>query len=140
MPKARNFLVKQLYKDAKLLGPVDREIIEKLADAWMDDKRNDLHRYEKIAPYLKSDSKILDMASGCGTFVFLGLKKSYDIYGIDPEKWKLEFNQLKIEDYKYPKEWINRFTLGVGESLPYEDNSFDIVSTYQCSRYTKMFI
>lgn len=76
-------------------------------------------------------SRILDMSSGCGTFVFYGLMNGYDIYGIEPVKWKHEFNFLKAKEKGYPDAWMKRFCSAVGEYLPFNDETFDIISTYQ---------
>jgi SAM-dependent methyltransferase len=71
------------------------------------------------------------MASGCGTFVFYGLMNGYNVYGIEPEKWKHQFNFLKAKERGYPDTWMKRFSFGVGEYLPFKNSSFDIISTYQ---------
>lgn len=68
---------------------------------------------------------------GCGTFMFYGFIHNYHMYGIDPSQWKFRFNEMKAREYSYPSERINRFIIGYGENLPFEDNFFDSVSTYQ---------
>jgi len=71
------------------------------------------------------------MASGCGTFLFGGLLRGYDVYGVEPERWKHKFNILKAKENIYPNSWLNRFCYGKGELLPFRAGVFDIVSTYQ---------
>jgi len=127
---AIDFLKSKLKDDMQLIGKIDDNEIERVADAWMNDQTNSHHRFEVIKAF-KNTNKILDMASGAGTFVFYGLLNGYDVYGIDPEVWKHEFNFLKAKQFGYPEEWNNKFSIGVGESLPYQDNEFDFVSTYQ---------
>jgi ubiquinone/menaquinone biosynthesis C-methylase UbiE len=97
----------------------------------MDDRNHPAFRFEVIHNYLSGATHILDMASGCGTFVFNGLLNDYDVYGIEPEEWKQTFVKLKAKEYGYPRDWLDRFLIGVGEELPFRDNSFDCVSTYQ---------
>jgi len=71
------------------------------------------------------------MSSGCGTFVFFGLMNGYDIYGVEPAEWKHRFNFLKAKEKGYPDAWLKRSYLGVGEHLPFDDETFDVISTYQ---------
>ncbi len=97
----------------------------------MDDRENSRHRYETIKNFSPWVVKILDMACGCGTFVFYGLMEGYDVYGIDPEKWKHEFIAMKAKAYGYPDEWLDRFLVCKGEELPYPDDFFDCVYSYQ---------
>ena len=132
--KVRDFLIQNLIRENNLyFGNSDLLWINQVADAWMNDQINSKWRYELIKDFFKLNkvAKILDMASGCGTFVFYGLLNGYDVYGIEPEKWKNEFNRMKIELYNYPANWGSRFTEAFGEKLPFQDNFFDVVSSYQ---------
>jgi ubiquinone/menaquinone biosynthesis C-methylase UbiE len=131
MSKAKDFLKERMREDFKLIGDVDEKILENVAQAWMNDKINSKHRYDFIKKQMPQAEKFLDMASGAGTFVYYGLLNGYDVQGIDPEEWKDEFNKLKAEEYNYPKEWQDKFINGYGEDLPFETNSFDLVSSYQ---------
>jgi SAM-dependent methyltransferase len=80
---------------------------------------------------LLDEFKVLDMASGCGSFVIYGLKNGFNVWGIDPEAWKLEFIKRKINELKFPIQWKTRFIKGAGEYLPFSNETFDLVSTYQ---------
>ncbi len=134
MIKAKEFLIQKLieeYRDIGKLTPSDIEFLHRVAEAFMNDRENSKHRFDIIIKYMPQAHKILDMASGAGTSGFYGLLNGYDCYGIDPSNWKFEFLQMKINEYNYPKEWINKFTLGYGESMPYRDSEFDFVSSYQ---------
>lgn len=62
---------------------------------------------------------------------FCGLLNDYDVYGIEPEGWKNEFAKMKIELYGYPEGWRSRFIEAFGENLPFQDECFDVVSSYQ---------
>jgi len=118
-----------------LFGVTDSAWIEQIVSAWLDDENNSAWRYEELAALagraLREGVSLLDMACGCGTFVFYGLRRGYDAWGVDPEAWKHEFNRLKIRAYGYPQSWSERFLPGVGELLPFEDDRFDYVSSYQ---------
>jgi len=128
---AEDYLEKMLKKEEIYFGIKSQEYYNSLINSWMNDKNNSKHRFDTIKLYLPNAKKILDMGFGCGTFMFYGLINNYDIYGIDPSKWKFRFNEMKIKEYSYPSEWINRFVIRYGENLPFEDNFFDCISTYQ---------
>jgi len=129
-----------LYKNLKAenedyFGNSDEKWLSHVCDAWMNDESNSKHRYDTMRSIIADEklmkSRILDMSSGCGTFVFYGLMNGYDVYGIEPEMWKHQFNFLKAKEKGYPVTWMKRFSLGVGEYLPFKDEAFNIISTYQ---------
>ena len=129
---AKEYLLNNIKNENKeFFGVTDPKTISNVTEAWMDDKNNSKHRLDTIRSFLPNASKILDMASGCGTCVYYGLLNDFDIYGIEPEQWKHDFNKLKAKEYGYPDEWQNRLINGFGELLPFKTNYFDCVSTYQ---------
>jgi SAM-dependent methyltransferase len=71
------------------------------------------------------------MAAGCGTFLLWGLNHGYDVVGVEPESWKRGYYRQKIEASGYPPAYARRMIAGVGECLPFADESFDLVSTFQ---------
>jgi SAM-dependent methyltransferase len=71
------------------------------------------------------------MGAGCGTFVHYALRQNLDAFGIEPESWKLEVIRRKVKQYGYDRSWAQRIIAGKGESLPFADESFDCVTTYQ---------
>lgn len=115
----------------KELGVVDDSYLNRLTFAWMDDRHNSSHRYDELERYLTPNSVILDCAAGCGTFVFCGLLNRYSVFGIEPEDWKREFCKKKVNDFGYDESWINRIKPGYAEELPFDDNSFCVVSSHQ---------
>lgn len=131
MSKAKEFLKEKMREDNKLIGPIDESVLEKIAQAWMNDKSNSKHRFDVIKEELPKAKKILDMASGAGTFSYYGLLNGYDVYGIEPEDWKHKFIEIKSREYDYPLEWNQKFKKGYGEKLPFENDNFDVVSSYQ---------
>jgi 2-polyprenyl-3-methyl-5-hydroxy-6-metoxy-1,4-benzoquinol methylase len=131
----RIFLRSNIEKESlEYFGMADDEFLDYVSDAWLNDKSNSQGRYQDIKNYIgkaiPKEAKILDMACGCGTFLFWGLLNGLDVYGIDPEEWKLEFNKYKCEVYGYPEDWNNRLIKGFGELLPFPDRYFDYVSSY----------
>lgn len=132
MSEAKLFLLNNIKKDIKeAIGVINEKEIKNVADAWMNDESNSKHRFKIIEKYLPKSKKILDMASGAGTFVYFGLLNGYEVYGIEPEQWKHIFNKMKAAEYGYPKEWQNNFIESIGETLPFKDNYFDVSSSYQ---------
>lgn len=138
MTKIKEYLKKKIdeeillyFKDTSNYPP---ELYETLLVRWSDDSVfSEEHRYillNILIPDLK-EKKILDMASGTGSFVLQGLRQGYNTYGIEPEEWKHEVIDLKFEENEYPKEWRDRLKKGVGEKLPYEDETFDVFDSWQ---------
>jgi SAM-dependent methyltransferase len=132
MSQARAFLVEKLTEEfAAYFGVRDPAYIESVAEAWMNDGSNSRHRFDKLEALLLRPRRVLDMAAGCGTCVFYGLLNGYDMYGIDPEDWKYEFNRLKADEYGYDPSWKERFLRARGEEIPFPDSFFDAVTSYQ---------
>ncbi len=137
---ARDFLRNHILNESRTLffgDRIDHEFVKFVVDAWMDDIGNSAHRFADIQRWIPGAKKILDMAAGCGTFMFYGLLHDYDMYGVEPEKWKLEFNRMKASENGYPLEWMHRFTRAVGERLPYVSDSFDCASSFQTLEHVR---
>ena len=67
-------------------------------------------------------SKILDVATGTGKQAFAYAKRAYDVVGVD-----LSEGMVKVADRK--NRYRNaKFQVADAASLPFEDNSFDVVS------------
>lgn len=74
---------------------------------------------------LTPNSKVLDLATGTGDLAFDILKSHQDanVVGVDPSQNMLEVSHEKADKF----DMSNRFEtqIGVGEQLPFEDNTFD---------------
>lgn len=130
------YLWKHLSTDnEKYFGGTTDEWVHFVTKAWLNDASNSKHRYHDMYKNLGKtkvkNSRILDISSGCGTFVFYGLLNGMNVYGIEPEHWKNTFNSMKVDAYNYPESWKYRFIASFGENLPFKDNQFDIISSYQ---------
>lgn len=131
MRMSKSFLLENLYAEGKeYFGVNDKSYIESLADRWENDQVPD-SRWNEMISFNDHNGKILDMACGVGTFLFYGLCNGYDVYGVEPERWKLKYMNMKIDELSYPQDWKNRIFNSTGEELPFDDNSFDYVVTYQ---------
>lgn len=112
-------------------GIKNEQLVNQITEEWFDENCNFDGRWTIIEEKGKNSKKILDLAAGCGTFLLFGLKNGYDAWGVEPEPWKLEFFRQKIIISKYPPEFSKHMIMAKGESLPFEDNSFDLVTSYQ---------
>jgi len=112
---------------------ISDDYINKLSKAWLNDSSHpsSINRLAVIKKFSPHTNRILDMAGGCGTFYFHGLINGYDMYAIEPEDWKNSLIKMKIKENNYPKHWANNFQSGYGEKLPYKNNCFDFVTSYQ---------
>ncbi len=131
---ARSFLLEHVTRDAiEYFGTSSTEFLNSVTDMWMDDNYGGCaqFRLDEIREHLPDTTSILDMSSGCGTFVFCALKQGFQAYGIEPEPWKNAFCRLKINERNYPARWNNFFIQSIGEQLPFHDNFFDCISTFQ---------
>lgn len=113
-------------------GETDESWISYATDYFWDESVQDGRLADlELNGVVPGHQKILDMAAGCGQFVFRALKQGYDCYGIEPEEWKLDFIRKKAQVFGYPTDWPNRIIAGIGEDMPYFDNSFDCITSYQ---------
>lgn len=115
----------------EVYGVTDESRFERVTDAWFDDDNNYDGRWQGIQNAFPKPGRILDMAAGCGTFLLYGLKNGWDVWGVEPEDWKLDYFRKKVELGGYPAEFADRMVRGVGESLPFADGTFDVATTYQ---------
>ncbi len=112
-------------------GITNSRLIDQVTEDWFNDTRNYDGRWQIISQRLHPVGKVLDMAAGCGTFVLFGLHHHYDVWGVEPEDWKRDYFHQKVIASGYPTEFGDRILPGKGEALPFEANSFDLVTSYQ---------
>ncbi|PLW91934.1 MAG: hypothetical protein C0592_13360 [Marinilabiliales bacterium] len=135
---AKEFLKRKLEAEVLMyerkLSDLNQEIFNSILERWSDDSLNlENHRFNLqniMIPEAKS-KKILDMAAGCGSFVIQGLRNGYDTYGVEPEQWKQDLIDLKFKENDYPEAWRSRIVQGIGEDLPFEDETFDVFDSWQ---------
>lgn len=128
----RAFLEYQLRSDTEgCFGVPDKAWLRGVVDNWFNDSENYDGRWALFEARGAAGGRVLDMAAGCGTFVLYGLHHGRNVVGVEPEEWKREYYGYKIAAAGYPQAWLDRIVEGVGEELPFEDGSFDLVTTYQ---------
>ena len=120
-----------LRESIELYGLEDGPWIDRATRNWFDDSRNYDRRWHVIDARRPATARILDMAGGCGTFLLYGLKQGRDVWGVEPEAWKRRYFRRKVELSGYPRDYLNRMLPATGEHLPFPDESFDLVSTFQ---------
>ncbi|VEP16994.1 Methylase involved in ubiquinone/menaquinone biosynthesis [Hyella patelloides LEGE 07179] len=136
--EVKDFLRENINEESeKYFGVTDSKLVERVTNNWFNDQNNYDGRWQKIIEKVQIVGKVLDMASGCGTFTLFGLQNGYDVWGIEPEKWKREYFKKKVIASNYPEEFLKHLVEGVGESLPFDDASFDVVTTYQTLEHVK---
>lgn len=124
----RKYLRRHIQQEAQVLyGLTDQAWIEKVTNNWFSDETNYDGRWAVIKERAAGERRILDMAAGCGTFMLYGLRNGFDVWGIEPEEWKREYFRQKVEVSGYPEEFLRRLVPGVGEALPFDNATFDLV-------------
>ena len=118
------------------------DYVDGVINSWFNDNFDRDGRWTFLEQRLGKETllggqRILDIASGCATFVLHGLKKGYDVWGVEPEKWKVEFLAMKVNDMAYPKYFGERVVRAIGEHLPFPNGAFDIVTTYQTLEHVR---
>jgi ubiquinone/menaquinone biosynthesis C-methylase UbiE len=113
-------------------GNVKGTWIKYAEEYFWDESQQDFRLLDLLSHgFLPGKSDILDVAAGCGQFLFRALEAGYNCYGIEPEHWKLDFIREKNKVLNRPSEWADKVGCGVGENMPFPDNSFDCVTSYQ---------
>ena len=111
--------------------PSDGPWVARAVDNWFNDDRNYDRRWNCITLRRPDVGKILDMAAGCGTFMLHGLQRGFDVHGVEPEQWKRTYFANKIALSGFPPQYASRMIDSFGEKLPFADQSFDLVTTFQ---------
>jgi ubiquinone/menaquinone biosynthesis C-methylase UbiE len=110
-----------------------RESWTAAAEDYFWDEKHQTWRLDILTRHgvLPGQQRLLDLSSGCGQFVLLALRKGYRCEGLEPDPWRKIFVERKIDLSGYPPEWKANFHQGTGESLPFADDTFDYVTSFQ---------
>lgn len=132
--KTREFLLEHLIREAAdFWGETDVPYLTSVAEDWLDTtgRSGSAWRLDTIRTLFPATTRILDMGAGCGTFVHFALRQGFDASGIEPEAWKITVASLQAETSDCYPQWCSRILPAFGEELPFTDNSFDCVATFQ---------
>ncbi len=116
---------------ADYFGLPDGPWIARAVNNWFDDSQNYDRRWNSITLRRPEVGAILDMAAGCGTFMLYGLRRGFNVMGVEPEAWKRTYYARKVALSGDPAAFASRMIGSVGETLPFADSTFDLVSTFQ---------
>lgn len=132
LQELRAFLREKIRREClEWYGVEDAAWIDRATSNWFNDHENYDRRWGNLLARRPNPGRVLDMAAGCGTFLLYGLNRGQDVWGIEPEAWKLDYYRWKVELSGYRPEFLGRMMRAVGEALPFADASFDTVTTYQ---------
>jgi SAM-dependent methyltransferase len=123
----------RVYRDE--FGITDAAVSDFVAEDWFFcDERHDT-QYHEMRARLPRARRVLDLASGMGTTALRGLQTGLDVYGIEPDVEKIALARSRVNAgaaaHGWPRDWGRRFIRGVGETLPFDDGSFDVILSYQ---------
>ncbi len=94
-------------------------------------------RYERVKQIFNEEQlknkKILEIGSGSGMLVMYLRKKGIEAFGIEPED-----NSLKASEILFEKNGVEScIKKGFGEKLPYSDETFDLIVSFQVLEHTQ---
>lgn len=134
----RTFLEAKINEEILLYYKTDKKVerqrVESIVTRWSDDSLfSEKRRFDELLHYVPgcNEKKVLDMSSGCGSFVIQGLLHEWNVFGVEPEQWKHDLIDLKFEENKYSPDWRAHILDGIGEKLPFKDNSFGSFNSWQ---------
>ena len=118
------------YRRENWQGIQRPEIQEKMVDDLLSDSAGRL--LQELTPYvtISAQSRLLDLGSGVGSFVAACAKRGLNCFGAEPDRIG---NGAQLTAIQIAKRRVSRpvFVAAVGESLPFADGSFDLVTLNQ---------
>lgn len=79
-------------------------------------------------------TRLLDVGAGLGELVVCALERGADAYGIEPDADAAAIARLLLESRGHDPE---RVQAGVGETLPHDDASFDVVTCHNVLEHVR---
>lgn len=76
------------------------------------------------------DGPVLDFGCGVGYFVYEGLQRGIDIFGVDRAIGKIKRYQYLLKQNKSPEKWAQNCLIADGTVLPFPSNSFSAVTSW----------
>lgn len=138
--RVKRKLFELISKEAReLFGLNDGNYFRELTNIYINDDINydgclvflENSKFSKKFSINLKKTRILDIGCGWGTSLIYGLKKGYNVFGIDISQTKKDFFRFRIGEMGYKKGWLSRYILANCESLPFRSSSFDIIIANQ---------
>jgi ubiquinone/menaquinone biosynthesis C-methylase UbiE len=129
----RDSLRRKISEESELyFGAVEPGWLDSIQDYFWDDSLQSV-RIANLARHgvRPGRDRVLDMAAGCGQFLIHSLEAGFDTLGLEPDPWRCRFVEDKMAALEKPREWAARVRCGRGEQLPFDDDHFDYVTSYQ---------
>jgi SAM-dependent methyltransferase len=128
----REDLARHTREDVRAqFGAVSEAWCEYATGYFWEEANQDERIRQLVASGMKSGARILDIAGGHGQFLFRALEAGYDAVGVEPDTWKVAFAARKLRATNRHIAWGERLVRAFGECLPFEDASFDAVTSFQ---------
>lgn len=129
---AREFLAKGIVRYGL---PSEGPLYEANLSALIDENLHDFRLWELPVvtrdPALNDRSlTILDLGCGPGTLLFRALSERHDAYGVDLDEGKIALATAWAEERRLPSDWVKRLMIADAGQMPFEDLSFDVVTSY----------
>ncbi len=106
-------------------------LAQQIAQAHADIAHDAAWRFAWLREQAPQARRVLDLASGYGTAVFHGLSQGFDMFGVEPSIAKHIIAANLLRGLSLPEYWRKRNLRAWGEALPFRDQSFDAILSYQ---------
>ena len=120
---ADDFQERYSKKDRKDLSP--REVVFLQGREWV------LKELNNVLIAFPKGSKVLDVGCGTAHLTKWIQDKGFEVYGVEPSEEMLKHAMKNFPDIEFKK--------AISSQVPYPDNSFDIIVSFEVLRYCLLY-